>query len=94
MENIKIPADTYNYFMDKYKRIHEQILDDIEYCNTEIKELLQKEEGFHADMISEKLNLMMALWDDVRVPYLKNGFEQLEKSVQEYLTAMQNEDGL
>lgn len=94
MENIKIPSDTYNLFIEKYIKVHEDIIENIGHCNIQLDDLMHSETGFHADMISEKLDMMMGIWNQIKLPYLEEGFSQMENAVQEYLNAIQNEDGI
>ncbi|MGN0245183.1 MAG: hypothetical protein ACI4DK_04340 [Lachnospiraceae bacterium] len=92
MENIIIPSDTYNLFIEKYRMVHEEIIENIAHCNIQLDGLMHSESGFHADMISEKLDMMMEIWNQIKLPYLEVGFSQMESAVYEYLNAIQNED--
>ena len=92
MGNIKIPADTCNQFLTKYSHVHKEILEDMNHCKEELNLLLNSEEGFHADMISETPDEMIRVWSGSRIPQLKEGFEQMETEFSNYLVTMQNED--
>lgn len=92
MKNIKIPEETYNLFLEKYEKLHEDILECINHCEQELMIIMNSERGFHADMISEKLDMMLEILHQVRLPYLKEGFLQIEESVEEYLKIMRDSD--
>lgn len=71
MENIKIYTDEYSLFMKKYKQLHENIIIDLDYCYRELDILLHSDGGFHADMISEKLDIMMEILKCNKTDFLK-----------------------
>lgn len=92
MENIKMPMDTYNQFVNRYEELHERICTDIEYCKNAMLELTQGNGAFYAEETSGEIKEIIAQWDNEEIPYLQKGFEQMENSVKEYIKEMANAD--
>lgn len=94
MENIKIYTDEYSLFMKKYKQLHENIIIDLDYCYRELDVLLHSDGGFHADMISEKLDIMMEILKCHKTGLLKSGFLQMENDIRSFLDTIYDADEL
>lgn len=94
MENIRMSGKKYSLFLFKYKELHEQIIDDIEYCENELKDLLHTEGGFHAEETSKTIEGILEMWDEMVNTHLTEGFRKMEDSVHNYLISMQEADNI
>lgn len=79
---IKIQLDEYEYLMRETDKIHKEMLLLIQNYIKELDDLLIPSGGFHADMISGKVKLILDAFRGQVVPRLEKSFSDTERQIQ------------
>lgn len=79
---IKLQVDEYENLMDKIGNLHKE---SIEFANAyvaEFRSTLMSDDGFHTELVSGKLNMLLDVFQNRLVPELKDMFESTEREIE------------
>lgn len=78
---IAIQIDEYEYLIKEINSLHEQSLAFVQNYIDELNNLVVPEGGFHADMISKKVELLVKALQSRILPELENSFSKMENEI-------------
>ena len=78
---IKLQQDEYEHLLIEIHSIHETVMQQMTNYISELNELIIPEGGFHADLISEKVKLLLQSFENDVFPQLESTFNETEKSI-------------
>lgn len=79
---IRIQVDEYEYLVEETETLHRESLALIRNYIKELNELLVPMGGFHADMISEKVKLLLQMFQEQLVTEMEQTFWETERQIQ------------
>lgn len=78
---IKLQQDEYEHLLIEIHSIHETVMQQMTNYISELNELIIPKGGFHADLISEKVKLLLQSFENDVFPQLESTFNETEKSI-------------
>ena len=75
---IALQVDEYEYLINEMSELHETSLEFIQMYIKEVNSLLVEGDGFHADMISKKIELVLQTLQKQVIPNLEATFSRTE----------------
>lgn len=79
---IKLQADEYENLINEMEKLHQESLDFMNNYITELNSLLIPNDGFHTELVSEKIKMLLDLFQDKLVPELTDLFENTEREIE------------
>lgn len=79
---IRIQVDEYENLIHELEQLHTNSVQFIQEYLTDINSILAKNEGFHADLISEKIDIILEMFRESILPELMDTFECTEDEIQ------------
>ncbi len=78
---IQLQQDEYEHLLTELHSMHETVLQQVENYVAQLDGLVVPEGGFHADLISEKVRILLEVFKKEVVPQLEGTFQETEKSI-------------
>lgn len=89
---IRIQVDEYENLKHELEQLHTDSVQFIQEYLTDINGILAKNEGFHADLISAKIDIILEIFRDKILPKLMNTFECTEEEIQIFAESLAEMD--
>lgn len=78
---IKVQIDEYEYLVNETGALHEESLEIIRGYISELNGLLVSSGGFHADLISEKVKLLLQMFQEQLLVKIEHDFIETERQI-------------
>lgn len=79
---IKLQMDEYENLMCEVERLHKESLVFVNEYITELDSILIPNGGFHTEQVSEKIKMMLDMFQSNLVPELADMFENTEREIE------------
>lgn len=89
---IKIQIDEYENLTNELSLLHTDSIQFINEYITDLNSILVKNGGFYADLISEKIDIILGMFRENMVPELINIFENTEEKIQIFAEGLAETD--
>lgn len=78
---IKLQADEYENLVNELEKIHSEGIEFINEYIAELNSILIPNDGFHTDMVSEKMKILLEIFQGHMLPGLKDIFRETEQNI-------------
>ena len=78
---IKLQADEYEYLMNETEKLHKEGIEFIEGYLAELNGILIPNDGFHTEQVSEKMKILLEIFQGRMLPILKDMFRETEQNI-------------
>lgn len=79
---IKLQIDEYENLINEIEKLHQESLDFMNDYITELNSLLIPNDGFHTELVSGKIKMLLDLFQGRLVPELTDLFENTEREIE------------
>lgn len=79
---IKLQADEYENLINEVEKLHKESLDFVNDYIMELNSILIPNDGFHTELVSGKIKMLLDLFQSRLVPELTDMFENTEKEIE------------
>lgn len=80
---IKLHVDEYENLMNETERLHKESIEFVNEYITELNSVLIPNGGFHAELISKKLKMLLDMFQSRLLPELEDMFENTEREIEQ-----------
>ncbi len=78
---IKLQTDEYENLVKEIEKIHKEGIEFIEEYIAELNSILIPNDGFHTDLVSEKMKILLEIFQGRMLPGLKDMFRETEQNI-------------
>lgn len=78
---IKLHTDEYENLVNEIEKLHKEGIEFIEGYIAELNSILIPNDGFHTDLVSEKMKILLEIFQGHMLPGLKDIFKETEQDI-------------
>lgn len=78
---IKLQTDEYEYLVNETEKLHKEGIEFIEGYLAELNSILIPNDGFHTELVSEKMKILLEIFQGHMFPILRDMFRETEQNI-------------
>lgn len=78
---IKLQTDEYEYLVNETEKLHKEGIEFIEGYIAELNSILIPNDGFHTELVSEKMKILLEIFQGHMLPILRDMFRETEQNI-------------